>query len=229
MASPDGKGGIGYGNEVILMVIVPGPQPVARQKHSGIGGFALGTFLEHGIPLDLAPCLVEAGNFGLAATSWKTYETVSRHVIACQNDIGRRLPMPFSVGDVLTFLAWLVQRRGVRAKTVQVYLSGLRMLHFQSGFFEVQLQSQIVKHMIVGLKQKDLLRDKLEGKKGRLPVTLRVLRQIRVKLQRANLPLHRKRLIWAVCALGFSGSFRAAEVDITASQIYLESWGQGFC
>ena len=186
----------------------PGPQPIARQKHSGIGGFSAETFLDHGVPRELAVSLAEAGNFGLAATSWNTYETVSRHVVACQEDIGRLLPVPFSVGDVLTFLAWLVQRRGVRAKTVQVYLSGLRMLHFQCGFFDVHLQSQIVKHVITGLKQKDLLKDKLEGKQGRLPVTLKVLRKIRVNLQRSSLPLHRKRLIWAICALGFSGCFR---------------------
>ena len=70
-----------------------GPQPVARQKHSGVGGFSVDSFLDHGVPLELAPCLVEAGNFGLAATSWKTYETVARHVAACQRDIGRVLPI----------------------------------------------------------------------------------------------------------------------------------------
>lgn len=164
------------------------------------------------MPLELASCLAEAGNFGLAATSWKTYETVARHVVACQKDIGRAMPMPFSVGDVLTFLAWLVHRRGVRAKTVMVYMSGLRMLHFQCGFFDIQLQCQIVKHIVTGLKQRDLLADKISGKVGRLPVTLEVLRKIRVRLQRSNFPLHRRRLIWAVCAIGFSGSFRVHEL-----------------
>ena len=82
---------------------LPGPQPVARQKHSGRGGFSVDTFLGHGVPRELAGALAEAGNFGLAATSWKTYETVSRHVVSCQEDIGRPLPIPFSVGDVLTF------------------------------------------------------------------------------------------------------------------------------
>ena len=189
-----------------------GPQPVARQKHSGVGGFSVDSFLDHGVPLELAPCLVEAGNFGLAATSWKTYETVARHVAACQRDIGRVLPMPFTVGDVLTFLAWLVDRRAVRAKTVMVYMSGLRMLHFQCGFFDVQLQSQIVRHIVTGLKQRDLVADKTSGREGRLPVTLEVLEKIRLKLQRSNFPLHRRRLIWAVCAMGFSGSFRIHEL-----------------
>ena len=55
----------------------------------------------------------------------------------------------------------MISSRGVRAKTIQVYLSGLRMAHFRRGYFNINLLSDIIKHILVGLKQRDLNKDKL--------------------------------------------------------------------
>lgn len=185
---------------------------MATQKHSGEGGFDEGTFLGLGVPAHLIPSLVEAGNHALAASSWKTYETVDRHLEACEIEIGRALNFPLSLGDVLTWVAWLISSRGVRAKTIQVYLAGLRMAHFKRGYFNVNLQNDIVKHILVGLKQRDLNTDKVKDKQGRLPVTLEVLKTIRLQLRRSRWLLAKKRLVWAVCVCGFSGSFRVHEM-----------------
>ena len=156
---------------------------MATQKHSGKGGFSADAFLRCGVPEDLAPCLAEAGNFALAASSWKTYETVDRHLEACEADIGRMLIFPLSLGDVLTWVAWLIKCRGIRAKTIQVYLSGLRMAHFKRGYFNVNILGDIIKHVLTGLKQRDLLQDKKKGKKERQAVTLEVLSGAQVSSQ----------------------------------------------
>ena len=155
---------------------------------------------------------MEAGNYALAASSWKTYETVDRHLEACEIEIGRALNFPLSLGDVLTWVAWLISSRGVRAKTIQVYLAGLRMAHFKRGYFNVNLQKDIIKHILVGLKQRDLNADKVKEKQGRLPVTLEVLKTIRLQIRRSGWLLPKKRLVWAVCVCGFSGSFRVHEM-----------------
>ena len=189
-----------------------GPIPVATQKHSGQGGFSAEAFLGYGVPAYLAPCLAEAGNFALAASSWQTYDTVDRHLEACEAEIGRELTFPLSLGDVLTWVAWLISSRGGRGKTVQIYLSGLRMAHFKRGYYNVNLLSDIVKHVLVGLKQRDLKVDKIKDKKGRLPVTLEVLRTLRKQIRKTGWALGKKRLVWAVCILGFSGSFRVHEM-----------------
>ena len=189
-----------------------GPRPVALQKHSGEGGFHDGTFLGYGVPAYLAPCLVEAGNFALAASSWKTYQTVDHHLEACEMEIGRALTFPLSLGDVLTWVAWLINSRELRAKTIQVYLAGLRMAHFKRGYFNVNLLSDIIKHIMVGLKQRDLNADKLKNKKGRLPVTVEVLKTLRLQIRRSGWLIAKKRLVWAVCVFGFSGSFRVHEM-----------------
>ena len=189
-----------------------GPRPVAPQKHSGEGGFNDAAFLAYGVPAHLAPHLTEAGNFALASSSWRTYDTVDRHLEACERDIGRALDFPLSLGDTLTWVAWLIHRRGGRAKTIQIYLSGLRMAHFKRGYFNVNLLSDIVKHILVGLKQRDLKKDKADNRKGRLPVTLEVLRTLRLQIMKSKWVLAKKRLVWAVCVLGFSGSFRVMEM-----------------
>ena len=106
----------------------------------------------------------------------------------------------------------MISSRGVRAKTIQVYLSGLRMAHFKRGYFNVNLQNDIIKHILVGLKQKDLNTDKAKDKQGRLPVTLEVLKTIRLQLRKSGWVLAKKRLVWAVCVCGFSGSFRVHEM-----------------
>ena len=74
------------------------------------------------------------------------------------------------------------------------------------------LQCKPVKHVLVGLKQRDLKVDKVKNKKGRLPVTLEVLRTLRKQIRKSGWALGKKRLVWAVCIFRFSGSFRVHEI-----------------
>ena len=198
-------------NGHLLSVFQPGTQPVAKQKYSEFGGFSARTFIQLGVPEYLSQGLETTGNFGLSQGSWKTYGTVDRHLITCSRETGRCLQFPLSPADVLTFLAWLINR-GLRANTVQVYLSGLRMSHITSGFFGVRLYEDIVTHMVRGLKQRDLVGDKVKGKVGRLPVTMDIMTKLRVAIRKSKWDMDKKRLVWAVCCLAFNGSFRIHEL-----------------
>ena len=186
--------------------------PFAVQKYSDQGGFKEDAFIHLGVPEHLATTLAWASNHGLAATTWKTYGTAARHLQACIEDIGRNMEFPFSVGDTLTFIGWLVEKRGVKAKTVQIYLSGLRMAHFQRGLFNVNLYADIVRHVLTGLKQCDLIKEKQGGSVERLPVTMEVMEQIKLRLLNCGWDLGKKRLVWAVVTMAFSGSFRIHEL-----------------
>ena len=119
----------------------------------------------------------------------------------------------------MTFLAWLINR-GIRASTVQVYLSGLRMSHFTRGCFGVAIYEDIITHMIRGLKHRDLVRDKIAGKTGRLPVTMDILTKIRVAIRKSSWDMAKKRLVWAVCCLAFNGSFRVHELLSRETRIF---------
>ena len=169
-------------------------------------------FIHLGVPEHLAPILASASNHGLAATSWKTYRVAERHLQSCIQDVGRNMEFPFSVGDTLTFVGWLVEKRGVKAKTVQIYLAGLRMAHFQRGLFNVNLYTDIVRHVLTGLKQVDLINEKKGGSIERLPVTMEVMEQIKLRMLRCGWNLSKKRLVWAVVTMAFSGSFRIHEL-----------------
>lgn len=152
------------------------------------------------------------GNFSLAKSTWSTYATAENHVASCNREMETNLSFPFSVGDILTYIAWLVDRRKVRAKTVQVYLSGLRMAHLRHGCYNTNLRPEIVTVLVTGMKQRDLLVDKLTGKTGRAAITVHLLRVIRSRLRRSQWPMWRKRLVWLVCSLAFNGSFRVHEL-----------------
>ena len=159
----------------LTMVFNAGTAPVERQKYSEIGGFDAAYFVQMGVPPEIAGCLEMCGNFSLSKSSWQTYATADRHVDTCNRELGITLAFPFSVADVLTYIGWLVHRRKVRAKTVQVYLSGLRMAHLRRGFYNTNLRPDIVGQMVTGFKQRDLLHDKLTGRGGRAPITIHLM------------------------------------------------------
>ena len=155
--------------------------------------------------------MATTGNFGLSQGTWKAYGTVDRHLKSCWEDTGRCGTFPLAPADVLTFLAWLINR-GIKASTVQVYLSGLRMSHITRGCFGVTIYEDIISHMVKGLKQRDLVRGKILGKPDRLPVTMDVLTKLRVAIRKSGWDMAKKRLVWAVCCLAFNGSFRVHEL-----------------
>ena len=140
-------------------LFISGTKPTSKQKYSGYGGFSASTFVRLGVPEYLAAGMETTGNFGVSQGTWKTYGTVDRHLKSCFNDTGRCASLPLEPADVLTFLAWLINR-GVKATTVQVYLSGLRMSHLTSGCFGVTIYEDIISHMVRGLKNRDLVREK---------------------------------------------------------------------
>ena len=202
----------------LTMVFNAGTAPVERQKYSEIGGFDAAYFVQMGVPPEIAGCLEMCGNFSLSKSSWQTYATADRHVDTCNRELGITLVFPFSVADVLTYIGWLVHRRKVRAKTVQVYLSGLRMAHLRRGFYNTNLRPDIVGQMVTGFKQRDLLHDKLTGRVGRAPITIHLMRVIRSRLRRSGWPMWKKRLVWLVSAFAFNGSFRIHELLSRSSE-----------
>ena len=189
-----------------------GTRPTAPQKYSGSGGFCPSPLVGLGVPVALASTLAVAANFGLSAATWKTYGTARRHIAACREDTGKDLRFPFNLGDTLTFIAWLKKKRKVRSKTIKVYMAGIRMAHLCEGFEKAELGGDLVSQVVRGLEQEDRLIDKVTGRRSRMPVTLDIMRAIRVNLRRARWDLPRKRLVWVVATLAFSGSFRIHEL-----------------
>ena len=70
--------------------------------------------------------------------------------------------------------------------TVDKYLSGLRKIHLAEGVDIPSLRDPIVKLILSGKKNLDNIREKLEGKIKRDPVTFEMMKYFKKKLLTIN-------------------------------------------
>lgn len=129
----------------------------------------------------------------------------------CQEETDSRFELPMKEKDVLLFLAWLVER-GLQARTISSYLSGIRMFHLRSGFYIPALRTELVKQILEGRTHLDAVSRRLGEKPVRLPVTPTILKLIKLELKETDLSKENKRLFWTVATVGFAGGFRIHEL-----------------
>jgi hypothetical protein len=120
--------------------------------------------------------------------------------------------MPWGRKETLIFLDWLLTDRAVSAATASAYLAGIRKLHEIRGAEEPKLRSDIVNQVIKGKRNEEAVRKRNATNKGRLPVTLTILKLLKETIRKSNMPLEEKLLIWAVSTVAFHGSFRIHEI-----------------
>jgi hypothetical protein len=87
-------------------------------------------------------------------------------------------------------------------------------MHVVRGMETPELRGGLVKLVLTGKKNMELKEKKAGGKNqgSRLPVTLNVMKLIKATVKIAAWEKQDKLLIWAVCCLAFSGSFRIGEL-----------------
>ena len=148
--------------------------------------------------MSMAETLSNAANCGLSAQTWSSYRTAKNHLVRCQNDTKVLMTFPLKSEQVLVFISWLLFTRKVKAKTAEVYVSGLRCLHLINGHENPALRPGIVKLVLNGQNHLDKLTETLENKSKRVAVTINILKLIKKNLIKSNFDNVRKRLIWAV-------------------------------
>ena len=121
------------------------------------------------------------------------------------------MSLPFDMSKVLEFIGWM-KARNLKSKTMSTYLSGVRMYHISMGHNEPGLRQPIVKLILKGQSNMERIQKMLMGKVGRLPVTIKVMKLIKVKLSKVNWPMAEVRLFWAVVTMAWAGSFRIHEL-----------------
>ena len=86
------------------------------------------------------------------------------------------------------------------------------MAHLEKGLDCPHLREPIVKMILRGQAHMDSLKDNLESKKQRLPVTIPILKYIQYKIKKKlNWTPHKKATVWAVSTLLWNGSMRVHE------------------
>ena len=188
------------------------PKAKTRTKYSGKGGYSCTAFKSYGLPTSIVLALVEASNHSLSKNTWKAYNTAERHISRCEKDTKVKLRMPFGVKETLTYIGWLRSVQKVQAVTIEKYMSGIRVAHLKRGHMVPALRPDIVRAVLDGAAQQDEIEMKLKNKPPRLAVTLDIMELIHFELSGMNWDHSKKRMVWMVCCLCFSGSFRIHEI-----------------
>ena len=123
------------------------------------------------------------------------------------------LSFQFDVEKTSNFIGYLI-KNGCCSKTINCYLSAVRMAHLQRGLDCPHLREPIVKMILKGQSHLDSLKENLENKTQRLPVTTPVMKYIKYKLKTLNWTSHKKSMIWSICTMLWNGSMRVHEACV---------------
>ena len=159
----------------------------------------------------MAKALAEKANYGLAKKTWETYQTAANHLETCQQETGHDMSLPFSSVKTLQFVGWM-ESRGLKSGTMVTYLSGVRAIHIACCYRDPCLRDPLVNQILKGQHNYDKIQDKVNGKVGKLPVTITMMKLLKKNLVKADWPMDEKRLFWAVATVAFAGSFRIHEL-----------------
>ena len=152
----------------------------------------------------LLSALINAANNSLANSTWSQYKTARRHLERCQLHTGIRMSFPMSDRQIFVFISYMLVYRKVQSTTVSKNLSAIRTLHLIEGVNLPILRDDRVKAILQGQANWDE-ESRRDMKPSWHPVTLNVLRLIKIQLKRSKFSQKRKALIWCACTTAFNG------------------------
>jgi hypothetical protein len=156
--------------------------------------------------------LAEAGEHGLASSTWSSYKTAERLLAMCQKDRNKSMCLPLGQESLLEFIGWLIEVRKLKTGSINSYLSGIRHLHILKGMDPPQLRSSMVKFLLKGKKNQDSIKSRESDEGKRLPMTMDMMRILKVKIRSWEVTIMQKLLMWAIATLAFHGAFRIHEI-----------------
>ena len=189
------------------------PKPVsASWKYSKNCHFTKEAFANQNLLENDAQLLAEMANMGLSGSSHKVYQTAINHLKRCEIENNVNLSLPFDVPKTISYINYLLFTRNLKANTCEKYLSGIRMHHLAMGFDAPALRPAIVSLLLRGKENFDDIQSKLGNKEERIAVTVPVMKLLKRRIRKMKWPEAQKRLVWAVCCVGWNGSFRIHEI-----------------
>ncbi len=104
----------------------------------------------------------------------------------CEKETGTKLELPWEQKQTLMFLDWLLTDRKVSAATASSYLAGMAKLHEIRGLEEPKLRKGLVCQVLKGKKNAEAVEKRNKEDKGRLPVTLTIMKLLPLVEHYAN-------------------------------------------
>ena len=192
------------------MRLVPKPK-TNKQKYNTDGWAQKEMFMNLNINEEFAMVLAGSTNLALSENSKSQYKTAARHIQGCEDYLNEDMSLPFTIGKTLKYVGYLFTVRGVKASTVNQYLSAIRMLHLCQNHDPQCLRPQIVSLILKGREHWENIQNTLENKPHRVAVTTDVMKYIKRRLSELEWPVEKKLRMWAVPCLLWNGSLRVHE------------------
>ena len=106
---------------------------------------------------------------------------VERHIARAEKVTGVNITFPFSLKSLLAYVGFLLAPkvdggRGLQGKSVEEYLSAIRLLHMQKGFFfEPYISPEIIKQITRGAVIRDQVAKRMEGKAEKMAMAVELM------------------------------------------------------
>lgn len=181
-------------------------------KYGGAGKCSGSLFTGFKLSEGTMKVLTEAGNHGLAKSTWSTYNTAERMLAMCSKQRSTDMALPLSEEKLLEFIGWLIEVRKLKSGTINSYISGMRQLHLLRGMEPPTLRTNLVKFLLRGKKHMDDIKDRQSNSVKRLPMTMTMMRLLKEETRAWDATIMEKLLMWAVATLAFHGAFRIHEL-----------------
>ena len=193
------------------------PAPTAVPKYSYMGKFSKSSFSKLGLSPSLVIPLMEAANHSLAANTWNSYATAERHIVRAEKFAGFKLNFPFSLKATLAYVGFLISPkieggRGLQGSSVEKYLSALRLIHMQKGFFNPWIRPDVIKQITKGASNRDQIAKRMAGKTGKHAMTPQLMLLLKHSLGRSSMRRSRKRIVWAASTICWAAALRVHEL-----------------
>ena len=182
-----------------------------NDKYGPQGLYNLDSFNSLDLDENWKALLAETANYGLSKGTWSSYKSALKALKACSVETACPMSFPLGQKEVLTFVAWMT-KRGLAAKTANVYLAGIRQCHLVKGVELPVLRTPVVNLVLEGKKHKETEIKKTEGDTSRLPMTPTLLKILKEEIRTSTLVTEDKLLLWTVATLAFNGGFRIHEL-----------------
>lgn len=148
----------------------------------------MGSFEAFGFFPVIVETLRVAANHSVAANTWASYATAERHIARAEKVTGVNITFPFSLKSLLAYVGFLLAPkvdggRGLQGKSVEEYLSAIRLLHMQKGFFEPYIRPEIIKQITRGAVIRDQVAKRMEGKAEKMAMTVELMYKLKISLR----------------------------------------------
>jgi hypothetical protein len=178
---------------------------VDGRKYSQRGGYSC-KLVGPGLQPKLAAALVEAANYSLASSTWRSYASVWRKVGRVAEETGVKFRLPMTTMMVRTLVGALI-KSGLKSGTILSYMSSVKRAHKLSGADPSALEDEIIQAAVKGMKNRESLTPA-----PRAVMSLKMMSKAHSNLRKLKITSRRKKTIWATMVFMFMGSLRGSEI-----------------